>query len=816
MLNYIVKIFRGVFTNADSEDLPPEFCAEQKNLRSRNGRLVKTFGFGNKIAHLLANTIDNLTTYVHDSFTTPADKLYIGYYVNNSTYAVTLYGHNNSAWVAIGSITLITWKGTSYYHRNDKNPIVHIDQDIRFLPGNVSKPDGSNVAKGIWLGYIDRSHFDSLYTIAAGFYDEATTIDAPDPKNFEFLLNANGVSGDFTDGNTIYYRFSYVYDGNQESLLPDSGIEQVMPSTIDAVPNIKWTVAEAGINNRITAVRVYRSDNVPSGPYYHIATVDYLRKGADLSSGTTGSANGATNMMKKVFIPSLSNVTPSGNPGRKIKVGASATFDINESVNAPGFDYLILTSDTYGATSHFNQSWTLYESNGSTIVASGTEGAYAGYQSVYINQDLSDKNFVGGIALIDKANLGYQGQIINQMNSLVDAAVKGTAFRLSFNQASDYTNKNWEAVTPREGNFFVEESGTTPARTWAISFWDTALLDKTEHYLIGEPSIEINGEFAKAISGRLWQQALVLDPADAAEVRGSWYSYSELWKYDVNPNSNVRRLIDREGGDGTGIQEVFGNPVFLMRQAIVTLFGVKSNPGNDVAWHEVTSTHNIGNIAKHGSIVVRDSLYVVYYDGMYRLRPNNLAETDQTPLELLRFTEPIGDTFDALTLSQKEAIKCEYSQETSEIIYTLGSKEWAFNIDENDWRQIVSAATADLKTLDENANVLIYQDSDKKLYSTEISEAVTIGYKTKTFPVSEKRGEPVRKVFLTYKSASALTLNVYLNNSGSAAITKTIPINTTISTYEVGIKCMARKIAIEILDSAASSTDTEIHKIHIV
>ena len=44
-----IGTFDGVWTNADLEDVPTGVLSECKNMQSKNGKLVKTFGFGAKI-----------------------------------------------------------------------------------------------------------------------------------------------------------------------------------------------------------------------------------------------------------------------------------------------------------------------------------------------------------------------------------------------------------------------------------------------------------------------------------------------------------------------------------------------------------------------------------------------------------------------------------------------------------------------------------------------------------------------------------------------------------------------------------------------
>lgn len=931
-----IKIFEGVNTYADLEDIPQEHLTVLKNLRPIHGKLVKTYGIGEKIT--IVAGADNLHTLIHDDLID--DEKYIAVVINNSTFVVTMYGYESGNWVSLGVLSDFVIVGT-YYHKNARNPMFQDSDILRILPGNTGKPDDTNEAKGVWIGHIDRDYFDENYSPDAKFYGYATEIA---PPNINFTVTQHGGGGFNQDGNgeSKYYKFSYVYDGIQESLLSDILGINFLQATF---PRIDFTLTKSTYHKRVTALKVYRSDD-DKGIYNHIHTIDFLRKSGDVICDSFGAHSGR----RMIYIPELSDydfsntkkyrihlydniqggyyqiklrkaggsvsAAATANSGTKTKftsadhglvAGDTVTHaDFNESTYNGDFSVESVITDTYtiavayvstdtgrwyrqGASfgtgfeyfalytgqddmefECFNFSWKLQEDT--AIVRQNLEnGSYAGHGVIFVNEDTGYNNLLGGVIIFDNSSSGsvtqvedegvdqtkytsashglsagdtvtHSGFTVSSYNGtfVVESAEThtyildvpfistdtgswsfagvtriidsndGEAVHVTGSIGQSSINKAWKILLPDKGLYIVEDDTTTVD----YSFYDTGLADGAEHPLGGEVSIKVNGKFAKIVNGRLWQGDIVLDPGGDNEPHADWASYSELHNYDVNPVSNVRHFPDREGGGITGIGGIFGNPVILKKQAVVTVH-TKSYPGEPARWHTIESAHNIGNLAEQGSIEAAGCLYVCYIDGVYRLKPNNLAETDMTPTERLRVSEPIGDVYNALTLTQKEAIKASYDPKTSEIIFTFGSAVWAFNIDTENWREIDSAISASFFSLDENSQTLVVDSSRNKIHSFDIKEAVGIALKLKTFSISEDRPEIVRYAAITYKSASALTLNLYAENAASPVKTFTLPIQTTLATYKLPIRYRAKKFTIEVIDAVDSTTVTEIHEISI-
>jgi len=139
----------------------------------------------------------------------------------------------------------------------------------------------------------------------------------------------------------------------------------------------------------------------------------------------------------------------------------------------------------------------------------------------------------------------------------------------------------------------------------------------------------------------------------------------------------------------------------------------------------------------------------------------------------------------------------------------------AYRIDSGEFRKITTDIKLSILSLDENADVMIYDEDTGKICSSGIKEAVGIKLKLKTFAISGKRFEVVRYVTITYHSLSPLTLNLYTENSNIVAATKILPANNVVSSYRVALRYRAKKFTLEIVDETKSTTETEVDRIVI-
>ena len=170
------------------------------------------------------------------------------------------------------------------YHQTDKNPIVPTGDTIRFIPGAIGKVS-STEAKGLWLGYIDRSMFNGTVPIPANWYGYVNTINNPFKVTLKRKYKADT---NLRSGDTVKYNCTAVYDGVQESLF-DKNDELVLNDN-DIQKNILELEVEiadiTALNKRITGINFYRAIGNAGiySNYQLIGHMTFVDSGNDLSS----------------------------------------------------------------------------------------------------------------------------------------------------------------------------------------------------------------------------------------------------------------------------------------------------------------------------------------------------------------------------------------------------------------------------------------------------------------------------------------------------------------------------------------------------
>ena len=224
-------------------------------------------------------------------------------------------------------------------------------------------------------------------------------------------------------------------------------------------------------------------------------------------------------------------------------------------------------------------------------------------------------------------------------------------------------------------------------------------------------------------------------------------------------------------------------------------------------WTIAESPHNIGNLAPQGMVSALGTVYVCYYDGIYGLTANNLAETDRTPTERLKITTKIEDKYLALYQSQKEAIVGEYDQSKNEILWQLGAEQWAYSTNDQSWREIVqyrtgvTPTTIDIITIDENADLMFYDEGDGAVRSFTKPAAVASLMKSKVYNIATERDELLRYMWVFNPYSDAMTITPYMDG---------VALSTTVvaaSTAKQKIVIKKRGLNFQVQVSWASSTN---------
>jgi hypothetical protein len=526
-------------------------------------------------------------------------------------------------------------------------------------------------------------------------------------------------------------------------------------------PKFTFTVPQS-LNPRITGLRVYRADQSEAA-YHRIHTINFLRPTGEVLSGA-GSGGyapvsaGAYDGQVTVYIPDLSDYTFNNAYRYKFVIGGVAYTMYTDTCNGKGNTVFSMYGGGTFTVDHWDASWELLESTGSpwTVYSavdparSGTSGAFCGPNVVITNA----------------ANTGindYSGGVFYFNTSILRRITKNYMRAFGFQGAvlgTDYQARSWKILSPSKGLYtFTDDSSSGIA----VEFFDTAIDSSAmplSPYAQDEASINVHGKFARMINGMLWQADLILNPgASTQETHVDWVSYSMPGCPDATPVSRVFKAPDSKGSATTGIFELGGMPVIAHERAIVSI-NTRTAPGEPSQWFQQESAHSIGNLAEQGAIEAKGRLFVCSVDGIYALRPNNLAPSDQTPIEILRVSEPINDVYMSLTFAQKQAIKAEYDSKLSEIVFVFAALgAWRYNVDRDEWREEVTARTIGTMCQDEEGNVLAYDSSDKKIYSSGVAESVAPAMRTKVFDISRPGGYEglLRYLWMMFKSTENIT-----------------------------------------------------------
>jgi|TARA_R100000482_G_scaffold53125_1_gene19019 hypothetical protein len=355
------------------------------------------------------------------------------------------------------------------------------------------------------------------------------------------------------------------------------------------------------------------------------------------------------------------------------------------------------------------------------------------------------------------------------------------------------------ATTP--GMAFETVSGTTVR----IVCQDFRLEDLGETDIQTVYSNRVNAQYAVKLKGRLFLGNLVLNPDDKQEEHHDWIAYSELHQYDNRPVSNVIALDDREGGEVTGLAVLFGRLVIFKPQAIFIMN--VPNPANPESWSVVESKHSIGNIASEGVVEIHDHVYFVFHDGIYAVTPNMVASSTATPSVMEKITLPIEDQF--LLATSKKDIKGVYDQDHSEVLYTwtTGSPAtqvvWAYHVVLKTWRKVETTTNLDILAYGENSYPIAWDNTDSDIKKFDVDEAVGVAWKSKTFRMDLDKKRLIRYGMIQFTGTDTLTVNLYLDGSGSASFTKTITADGGVNRFP--IKRYGKKFEIEL--TTPSSTN---------
>jgi len=655
----------------------------------------------------------------------------------------------------------------------------------------------------LWIGWLDREYmYDRLFQPTAGWWVNQR---APVKDSSLDIFGMFGAIGGAT-GKYQHIRHSLVFDGVQESLLSSVTTVYTSDERDAAYVNYSFDTAfyNGRLNRRITGIKFYEMASVEDDAAATlIHEVSFLR---DISDSSLKGSYGYSGHLE----PIITNVTdsdPSVNfLNQYLDTGTVTPRPQITGVTVYSTGKIALELDAI-CDDRFNEAWSIHDDPlAGALIESGSSGCYAG-QDV-----LSDptKTFTylgleGLMAAVTPGGTGVFGAIGGSNGTYVtEIEPNGVKFGGNIMGSATYPLSYMFGAQPY---FFTDEGSGVYSLQLQL---DMKVKNGASYPLQGAVSIRVNSDYAMVINNRTWQAHSYLDPSGENEEQFASVSYSEEGQLDVIPVSNFISINDREGGGVTGLDELYNLPIVSTKQGIFRINSI---------FNFEESAHNIGNIAKHGMISAQGRVFVCWEDGIYGLSMNNLAESDSTPTERLKVSLAIEDTYLLLSRDQKESIESGFDQTKNEIVFTLGDEVWGFNPFNDQWRQIDSAVDMKLLNKDENADLMVFDSTNKTIHTFANKESVKGEIFTQFFNLDDEIAQGIRYIQIRYvnENAGPLTCEIY----GDGDMTTPIKSLTTELVQKANpytlpltqIKRYANSYAVRIRETANSSDAIEIHKI---
>jgi len=891
----IIKSFGGVITNGDQQAIPHESLLRSRNMRPELGLIKKTFGAGAVNGPVTAvvpgagKEVVNIFSFNHPEFDVGAGGEEYSYFaivrdITTAEITVVYWDFVTDAWLTMSGAETPT-----ILQKDARNPYFIDNRVLRILGGAIKEIAGGTPSD-LWIGWIDREFYDEGYKPTAAWWVSDRAIVKPDTygqADIFNIINDIALSNvNSTDDTLVYIRYSFMYDGAQESLLSPA-----YSAYVDDLVNKMWcavglydtVVTAVRSSRRITGMRFYKmSSGFDDAAAILISEISFLRDPANLDAhSTTGYSANVVEITNLAEVPAITNVSTineggdfvagdtsltvtfgamfivdryyrvgnevlkvTGKPGANVLTvvrGSLGTSDVLHSdggivYSCPLFsttgvlgDYYAIQVITPVSATHaifytigdvntnnqWNGDWYLsYDNTGVGEFDWSPIGGYCG-TNVLTDENVDFTSLRGSIVglnvIITAGTGGYNGFVENAANDQLTASgTPGAKHSLKLNgKTNSYAHagaNDWSIGG--QPYLFIQSSGKY--YLYMMLDVNAAVMNGATYGLQGAVSTRVNSDYAKVIGNRTWQAYSLLDPDDKNEEQFAGVNYSEEGQLDVMPVSNLILINDREGGGCTGLEELYNLPVITTKQGIFRI---------NAAFGFNESAHNIGNLAKHGTASAGGRIFVCWEDGIYALTVNNLAVSDETPTERLKVSLAIEDTYLNLSRADKALIQAEIDQSKGEIVFTLGTEVWAFNYSTDQWREIVSALNFDMLDIDENADLMVYDDTLKTFHTFANHEAVKGEIFTKFFNIDDEIKQGIRYIQVRYllEQATAATVEIYGDGNMSSVIkTFTLAQSTSVITIPLEeIRRYVNSYAIRIVEAADSILDFEIHKIMI-
>ena len=442
----------GLVTQVDGEEVSIKACTELINAEfDKPGIIYKRRG-GNDTVNT-GKTFVSITRWYNPN-------------IGGSYYWIGIDSSDN-VW---HSINLTSWTEISFDSSDalclGGSPITDDTEIVKLVNYNTQLRFPCGLTDDVRIyQYIDRDFFWSGEEGTPAFYSDIAR-----PRNVSSTHLATDIepnSGWFWDGSshigattldlttdTYYYRWSYVFDGNQESPLT-SGNLSTGTATGNKIPylslNFDTGTSLANWNKRVTSINIYRSNSF-AGPFYKIGTVSTKVNDSNITTLTTQPASAGL-IGKYIYLTdSNGEVTTNFNSKKLLFNGFTHNFESSAGLT----NGVYLLNSTTGGTPYdgstdaesddrmWGDSWAVVDSNLHTANGAGT------FES---DTDLSDSGWTVTNVTID----GTFCQVFNPSEPDEKALIGSNCLYLGFGS-----------------------TGTTPAKLYPPVY---TVASSTEYYI---------------------------------------------------------------------------------------------------------------------------------------------------------------------------------------------------------------------------------------------------------------------------------------------------------------------------------------------
>lgn len=533
----------------------------------------------------------------------------------------------------------------------------------------VASADSTNhtltVTRGM-IGSTAATHSDdaSVY-FANTLVSSDATITYPTTWEYQDISQESSSHG--TNGTGYYYyKFTAIFDGNQELPLGESFASYNL-TTANKPLKIGLKIDTDDFSRRITGINIYKSYLATDHtPVYTLAKSIPVNTKSTYTTGHVATSS-TSNVGSVVYTPDANFVSGDVNKWVRLHktndslndyyyIGARTSktitltkryvhgsglvgsfIGLNTTAWADASGYVILPDNGSGTAPNVSD-WT--NASGSAISGGARDATlYFGLNTVYDTSwdfDNDDKN-----DWIAKKSSSYR---------VVDRSFE-TMVRVTSNFSSYGVD---QSITLTNGYYFTSIS----SGELTLYVYDPGIVEAGAHPLGAKTKVTTNYKYGQWMNGRYFVGNVRLDPGIEDEDHENWIIYSELNQPDILPISNYIQIKDVQGGKITGLSRLFDDLVVLMENGIFRL----SVPYDPSTWSLLESDENVGCIAPNSIVKAGSYVFFAGQDHIYAVDAN---------FNSFPISEPIRDDYqNSSNLTETRGV---YDPKKQRILFMFGS-----------------------------------------------------------------------------------------------------------------------------------------------